>query len=272
MKSKKSGISIIIILIIVLLVALIASVSAYFIISNINEKAKVDETKKKVIEDFNNNDSDKKEEKIKKEEEEANEIGAVVKSEEQIKEENGEYSEDYKKYKDLSEEEKKNYEVIPRKFDVEYEKIYDIIKKQEEADKKEENNKEDEVENNKKQEENTNDDTDDKKEDNKEDNKKDNKEEDKDLIPTYYNLYDKIDIPVRNQYSFGLCWCFASLKSIETNLALTKGKYYDLSEIYIDYMLSNEFSNNTTRQKHDGGSFSEVAVYTKNFRWICTGK
>ena len=137
-----------------------------------------------------------------------------------------------------SEEEKKNYEVIPRKFDVEYEKIYDIIKKQEEADKKEENNKEDEVEDNKKQEENTNDDTDDKKEDNKEDNKKDNKEEDKDLIPTYYNLYDKIDIPVRNQYSFGLCWCFASLKSIETNLAITKGKYYDLSEIYIDYMLS----------------------------------
>lgn len=38
---------------------------------------------------------------------------------------------------------------------------------------------------------------------------------------------------VKNQQSTGTCWCFATLSFIETELLRTKGKEYDLSEMFV---------------------------------------
>ncbi len=62
----------------------------------------------------------------------------------------------------------------------------------------------------------------------------------KEDLPRKYNLTDLFDIRVTHQLNLGLCKLFAFTKSVETNLRMTKGLDYDLSERYSDYMMSKE--------------------------------
>lgn len=78
-------------------------------------------------------------------------------------------------------------------------------------------------------------------------------------IPSYFNLSDKITINVENQGSYGLCWAFASLKTIETFLELHNGHDYNLSEIKLDYITSNLMYG--YRPIHSGGSFDVFEDY-----------
>ena len=123
------------------------------------------------------------------------------------------YSEEYKKYEKLSEEEKKKIDIVPRKEDIPITVIDDI------------NNNEEKITN----------------------------------IPKSYNLKDHIKIKVEDQQSYGLCWDFASMKSLETNLLLKEGKDLDLSELHLDYYQSELMYG--FRQIHDAGSFGEFTNY-----------
>ena len=133
-------------------------------------------------------------------------------------------------------------------------------KEQQENKEKSENNKEqqenkEENENNKKQdnkEEESKEQQDTKKED--ETNNKTNPTEESEKLPARFNLNDVINIEVENQGGFGLCWDFASLKVLETNLKLTQNLDYNFSEIYVDYMASNLLSS-SSRNANEGGKF-----------------
>ena len=102
------------------------------------------------------------------------------------------YSDEYKKYENLTEEEKEKLDVIPRKEEVPITEIDEI---KEDVDYK----------------------------------------EDVLTIPDSYNLKDHITLRVENQQSYGLCWDFASMKSLETNIQLHEGRDLDLSELHLDY-------------------------------------
>lgn len=147
------------------------------------------------------------------------------------------YSEEYKKYLELSEEEKSKQEVIPRENEIDYSELENIKEEQEENLGKEYVLEEDKHDN------------------------KDNQE----VLPVYFNLNDKINVKVENQKQFGLCWDFASLKSVETNLALTQGKDYDLSESHLDYMMSNIYGLQG-RKANNGGNFSDMKLYNSQFK------
>lgn len=101
--------------------------------------------------------------------------------------------------------------------------------------------------------------------------KKDNEDEKQEEIereqeiPARFDLREKIDIKVADQKDFGICWDFASIKSVETNLALTQGKYYDFSEIYVDYLTSNLLTSNG-RNIHSGGFFTDFLRYNLEFK------
>ena len=85
-------------------------------------------------------------------------------------------------------------------------------------------------------------------------------------IPERFDLREKINLTVEDQKSYGLCWSFASLKSLETNLALTTGEYYNFSEIHVDYLTSNLMSVvNNSRNVHEGGNFIEFLKYNFAF-------
>ena len=118
---------------------------------------------------------------------------------EEEKESKEKYTEQYKKYEKLSDEEKKKKEVVPKKYEVNYNEINNII-----DDQKEQKKKKDEL-----------------------------------TIPKKYNLADKIKIDVGDQAGYGLCWDFAATKSLETNIQLTQNKKYDLSEMHVNYVTSN---------------------------------
>ena len=51
-------------------------------------------------------------------------------------------------------------------------------------------------------------------------------------IPKKFDLRDKINIKVENQGNAGICYSFASLTAVETNLALRHNDYVDLSEAH----------------------------------------
>lgn len=78
-------------------------------------------------------------------------------------------------------------------------------------------------------------------------------------IPDYFNLKDVIPIKTENQEQRGLCWAFASSKSLETFLSLRDGKVHDFSEQHINYMTSNLLYGN--RVIDDGGSFGNYVDY-----------
>lgn len=189
----------------------------------------------------------------------------LKKTEEELKEDN--YTDEYKEYEKLSDEEKKKQEVIPRKEKVDYENLDKIIKEQQEdLNKKyiydDKNNQEDKKDNENNKDNNQEDNKDgENKKDNNQDDKKDNEDnKDIEVLPSKFDLRDKIEIKVENQNPYGLCWDYASLSALETNLALTKGEDYDFSEGHIDYMLSRELTA-YYREPGDGGSFDEFMKY-----------
>ena len=82
-----------------------------------------------------------------------------------------------------------------------------------------------------------------------------------DNLPSKFNLADKINIHISDQENFGLCWDFASIKSLETYALINEGVDYNLSEIHVDYLMSNEMYG--YRKVHDGGTFSMFINYLK---------
>lgn len=209
-ENRRPSILSILIITIVLVAGAVSSVMfAYNLTKQSNSKAEAQKVKDEVVEqviaDIENSYDTKKEK----------EPEVTFKTEEQIKEENGDFTEEYKKYEELTDKQKEESEVIPRKFEVEYEELEEIKEKQEEE----------------------------------------NENIEKEKIPSSFDLRDKIQIEVRNQGSYGICWDYTLTKCIETNIALKTGKYYDLSEMYVDYTLSSECTNgNYFRRLHDGGS------------------
>ena len=132
------------------------------------------------------------------------------------------YSRQYKEYLKLPEEEKEKLEVIPRKENVPFEKLEEIKENLYEDEQKKENNNEE-------------------------------------TIPEKFNLADKINIKVENQGSYGLCWDFASIKPLETYLALNNLGDYDFSELHVDYIESNLLYGE--RELHQGGNFDMFKNY-----------
>jgi len=168
-----------------------------------------------------------------------------------------EYSDEYKEYLKLTDEEKAQVEVVPRKEKIDYSELETIKEEQEENLEKKYVIEDDD---NKEQEDND-------EEEEEDDEEKDDKEEENvEVLPKYFNLKDEIDIKVESQGSFGLCWDFASVKCVETNLALTQGKYYDLSESHIDYMTSKLLSTKGSRDENGGGNFSDVKDYNMDYK------
>ena len=140
-----------------------------------------------------------------------------------IKEQN--YTDEYKEYLKLSDEEKAKVEVIPREQKID-ESEFEEIKKEQDEDLGELT-----------------------------------EEQIEEQLPEKFDLRDKIDIKVESQGSLGLCWVFASNSAFETSLALKQGKYYDFSEIYIDYMLSIDLNAETNHWIHLGGGFDSWLSY-----------
>lgn len=96
-------------------------------------------------------------------------------------------------------------------------------------------------------------------------------------IPSSYDLRDYIDIKTEDQQNTELCMLFSIIKSLETNVAITKGVNYDFSERYIDYMTSKYFygnrevgilvneENNWTGTAGYGESYGEVITYLEMY-------
>ncbi|HOZ55077.1 MAG TPA: C1 family peptidase [Clostridia bacterium] len=79
-------------------------------------------------------------------------------------------------------------------------------------------------------------------------------------IPAQFSLKNQINIKVENQESYGVCWAFASLNALETNLALKTGTTYDFSESHVDHLMSPIFGNDD-RELHGGGMFYYFMEY-----------
>ncbi|MCL1790497.1 MAG: hypothetical protein FWG40_03930 [Peptococcaceae bacterium] len=124
------------------------------------------------------------------------------------------YTEEYKEYEKLTEKEKSEIEVVPKKEEVPFKHLDTIIEDQTEA-----------------------------------------------VLPVKFNLADQLELIVEDQGSFGLCWDFAALKSMETFLQLHDEPSYDLGEIHVDYITSNLMYG--WRNVHDGGNFSDFEDYLK---------
>ena len=86
------------------------------------------------------------------------------------------------------------------------------------------------------------------------------------------NTYIKENLVIKNQKNLGACWAFASLASLETNLALQNYnnglavKYYDFSERHMEYATSRIFKDNVVneigfgRKVGEGGNFNNIAL------------
>ncbi len=153
-------------------------------------------------------------------------IAGLEEEKKNIEDDKKTFSDMYKDYLKLSDEEKEESEVIPDKQDVPFEKLKEIQEEQEKEEKKEE--------------------------------KKEDKKEEKE-IPEKFDLRDKIDINVDDQQSYGLCWDFASLNALETHLALKNLGNYDFSELHLDYVESELLCG--YRTVHEGGSFNNFKAY-----------
>ena len=148
------------------------------------------------------------------------------------------YSEAYKEYLNLSDEEKEQIYVIPRKYDVPLDSIYENSTKIKKSPQLSNLfgliNEREEIK------ATAND------------------------IPKTYNLRDKIVIPKKDQGSYGLCAVFSCIRSVETNLALHKGINCDLSELHVDYITSDNLGiYNYGRELHEDG------VSPDNFKNYC---
>lgn len=74
--------------------------------------------------------------------------------------------------------------------------------------------------------------------------------------------YGGIDIQVEDQQDDGLCWAFASIKALETNLAV-RGKDFDFSERHVDFLTSGKYGG--IRAIGDGGTFELFEQYIQNY-------
>lgn len=98
-------------------------------------------------------------------------------------------------------------------------------------------------------------------------------------LSSRYSLQDVIpsNVVVRDQKQTSSCWAFASLSSLETNLALQNykngnntDKVYDFSERHMDYATSRIFAGNTqnligfNRTAGSGGNWEFAQVYLTN--------
>lgn len=80
------------------------------------------------------------------------------------------------------------------------------------------------------------------------------------------------NLDIRNQKQTGRCWAFATLSSLETNLAMINGDTtkYDFSEMHMDYYTSKTFLNNEinehgfNREVGSGGSSFISIPYLTN--------
>ena len=86
-------------------------------------------------------------------------------------------------------------------------------------------------------------------------------------LPTSYDLRNKIKIRVEKQSPYGNCWAFAILGALRTHLAVkgytdAEGYTLDFSEWHMDYLTSNLYSGKGyTRKIHTGNSFSDGLKY-----------
>ena len=138
------------------------------------------------------------------------------------------YSEAYKRYLELSDEEKAKVEVIPRKYNVPLDSIYEDTIEVKDLNLG---------------------------------SGKDTKRVSifAESLPSKFDLRDRINVQVEDQNIYGLCWDFASLTSLETNLALKNEQNYDFSELHVDYLTSDEFGGE--RSLHSGGNFEIFKDY-----------
>jgi len=169
-----------------------------------------------------------------------------VKSNTTVNEKTENFSEDYEKWLELTDEEKENLSVIPRKYDVPLDMVHKRMSQENSiqnysihlgADNKselpasyiligEDTNKDGVINNN----------------------------------DIKVESYGGINIKVEDQTGSSLCWAFASLNSLETNLALNYNVEYDFSERHFDYLQSDLFKN-AYRQQNTGGNFSYLEDY-----------
>jgi len=155
------------------------------------------------------------------------------------------YTEEYKEYLKLSDEEKSKINVIPRKYNVSFESLYENMSRESETSAlyglaRESNIVSDSI-----------------------------------TLPAKYNLRDYINIPPKDQGSEGLCWAFASIRCLETNLALQKNIKRDFSERHLDYLTTQDFGKKAkimginlsaaTREEYgSGGNFGYFTAYAKD--------
>ena len=94
-------------------------------------------------------------------------------------------------------------------------------------------------------------------------------------LETKFTLQDVIanNLVVKDQKKTNSCWAFASIASLETNLALTgedKSKVYDFSERHMNYATTRIFKDNAInktgfdRKVEDGGDFLMALAYLTN--------
>ncbi len=83
--------------------------------------------------------------------------------------------------------------------------------------------------------------------------------------PSSYDLRDYIDIKVENQHSYGICYAFASLTSLETYLALNYNEYYDFSEVHFatSLCLQDNYYSSLNQALTYGGNFNHFYLYTQ---------
>lgn len=87
--------------------------------------------------------------------------------------------------------------------------------------------------------------------------------------PSKFDLRNKISIKVENQGSEAVCWTFATLGTLETHLALKNKGEYDFSERHLDYLTSSDKYPNKTgrysnRKAGTSGHFESALWYYMN--------
>ena len=86
-----------------------------------------------------------------------------------------------------------------------------------------------------------------------------------DEIPAKFNINDIEKLKIDDQGTYGLCWAFATLDSMETNHLLHKKESLDLSEMALDYLSSKFIFGN--RNLQEGGNFDSM-IFEGNIKGI----
>lgn len=81
------------------------------------------------------------------------------------------------------------------------------------------------------------------------------------VLPEKYTLEQDIKIASKNQKNLEICWAFTAYRCLETHLALNGAGYYDFSELHLDYLTSELYGGK--RQLHSGGNFYDFVNYVQ---------